>query len=266
MPATSVSSALTLTIDRLKPTLSLQTQNLPVQPSSPAAPADQLLVDGSTEYTLVASDNTGGSGISSTQYWLTNLYASPSGVGTSYGAPFTLALSPGATQLVAATIDVAGNFDSFGLTLVTLPSAPGTPDLIASDDSGAFQSDNVTNVWNLHFDVGGFTAPLPNTGSDRIYLFTAGCTINCYNAYETVSSGTSTQLQLGGIFDGVYQLKAFQRFDVISQLGTYSYLSPASSASAGRRVLRKARPRAGVAARCCCPRRPWARSARSRPR
>lgn len=66
------------------------------------------------------------------------------------------ALGEGVHDLVAQAIDVAGNVsaasDAFRLTIdLSAPDAPSPPDLIASSDSGASSSDNVTRLTILTF-------------------------------------------------------------------------------------------------------------------
>lgn len=121
---------------------------------------------------------------------------------------------------VQAASNAGNNFDSqtvrFTFDAAATVAAPTAIDLAAASDSGASDSDNVTNVSSLTFDISGVTdgatVQIVNTANNSV-------------VGEGTAQGTSISIttnNLAAIGDGTYSLAARQ---VVG--GTASALSPA---------------------------------------
>ena len=80
--------------------------------------------------------------------------------GGTWSITATTALTEGSNSITAKQTDVAGNISSASSSLsvtldTTAPAAPGKPDLLASSDSGASSTDNITNVNRPSFSGSG---------------------------------------------------------------------------------------------------------------
>ncbi len=116
----------------------------------------------------------------------------------------TSALPVGATTLSATVTDVGGNASGAGtlaLTILAAPSAPTVaPDLLASSDSGASSTDNITSDTTPTFVIGALPA-----GVTAVRLFVAGVEVTT-SAYDPAGGGQitpSTPLAAPGVAQAI---------------------------------------------------------------
>jgi subtilisin-like proprotein convertase family protein len=132
----------------------------------------------------------------------------------------------------AFLVDAAGNQSPIGggLTVVVnsdVPAPPTSPDLVASSDSGRFDTDNVTNVLAPEFLVGGVEV------TSRVELLRDGVVVATRTGPGTLRDDSAAALA-----DGVYAYATRQ----VTQAGNTSAASAPLAVTIDRTVVAPARP------------------------
>jgi PKD repeat protein len=128
--------------------------------------------------TLAATDNSGGSGVSSTHY--TTDGTNPTLTSPTYTGPFTVAVK---TQVRYASWDVSGNAEGVKSRDINVTDYPPVARLTVTPTSGVFPfsvtadasastDTDATPISNYQFNFGDGTSLAPQTGATATHTYT----------------------------------------------------------------------------------------------
>ncbi|NBR08007.1 MAG: hypothetical protein EBT92_19905, partial [Planctomycetes bacterium] len=195
--ASAFSQALTIVVDTIAPTAPSGAPDLAASSDTGTSSTDNLTKD--TTPTFTGTGGVPGDTV--------NLYAGSTLVGTAIVAPdgsYSVSASPALTDgtyaFTTKYVDPAGNLStassSISVTIdSTPPAVPPTPDLVASSDTGASNSDNITADNTPTF--AGFGTP-----GDTIKIYVDG--VLAGSALVDVNGNWS--ITANSIADGVHQI------------------------------------------------------------
>lgn len=177
-------------------------------PAVPAAPDLSSSSDSGSSTTDNITNVTNGLVFSGTAEALSEvtLYNGASEISTTFADDSgnwstTVNLTAGTHSLTATAKDPAGNestaSSALPVTVKTSTTAPSAPDLLADDDSGATNTDNLTNVANPRF------SGTAETGA-KVQLYNGETPIGS----EATAADEDWNLQLTGLTTGTYTLTA----------------------------------------------------------
>ena len=159
------------------------------------APTNGSVASSTVSLTATASDV--GTGLVGVQFRVGTTSIGVEDTSSPYTASWnSTAVADGSYTLHAVARDVAGNFATSSVTITvdnTAPAAPGTPDLLASADTGNSNSDNITASTTPQFTsscVTGSTVRFFHGGSNLIGTATCSATSSATIVSSTLTSGT----------------------------------------------------------------------------
>lgn len=151
----------------------------------------------SSTVSLSASASDVGTGVVGVQFRVGTTSIGAEDTSSPYAATWnSTAVADGSYTLSAVVRDGAGNFATSSATITvdnTAPVAPGTPDLLATSDTGISNSDNVTASTTPQFTsscVTGSTVRFFHGGSTLIGAATCSATSSATIISSTLTSGT----------------------------------------------------------------------------
>lgn len=176
-----LASSQSIVIDGVVPTVSL------------TAPSNGSTASSTVSLTATASDV--GTGLAGVQFRVGTTSIGAEDTSSPYTASWnSTAVADGSYTLHAVARDVAGNYATSSVTITvdnTAPAAPGTPDLVASSDTGNSNSDNITASTTPQFTsscITGSTVRFYQGGSTLIGTATCSAT----SSATIISSTTFT--------------------------------------------------------------------------